>query len=198
MLIAVTRGFTTEALGLAAWVLALFVTLQGHPIAYPYVVEIVQPDQMASLITYAALGIGSLILFKFLGSVIGKTVKESHIGALDRGLGILFGIVRGMFIVSFAYLLTTPFFSRDEYPDSFMEAKSRPLIEYGASMLNSMNPYKSEPLFGEDSIGTDWFGTFKNIVPSFPAGNDANGEETRYDDETREEMNNLFEEGTKT
>lgn len=198
MLIAVTRGFTTEALSLAAWVLALFVTLQGHPIVYPYIVGIVQPDQMASMITYAGLGISSLILFKFLGGVIGKMVKESHIGALDRGLGVLFGIVRGMFIVSFAYLLTTPFFSRDEYPESFMEAKSRPLIEYGASMLNSMNPYKNEPLFGEDSIGTDWFGIFKNVVPSFPASNDDNERETQYDDESREELRNLIEEGTKT
>lgn len=198
MLIAVTRGFTTEALGLAAWVLALLVTLQGHPFVYPYVVELVQPDQMASMITYAALGIGSLILFKFLGGVIGRTVKESHIGALDRGLGVLFGIVRGMFIVSFFYLLTTPFFSREEYPEAFMEAKSRPLIEYGASMLNSMNPYKNEPLFGEDAIGTGWFDLFKNNVPSFPSDGDNNGRETLYDDESREELNNLFEEGTKT
>lgn len=198
MLIAITRGFTTEALSLLAWVLALLVTLQGHPLVYPYVVELVQPDQMASMITYAGLGISSLILFKFLGGVIGKTVKESHIGALDRGLGILFGIVRGMFLVSFVYLLTTPFFSRDEYPDAFMEAKSRPLIEYGASMLNSMNPYKNEPLFGEGSVGTDWFGVFKNVVPSFPSDSGSNGQETLYDDESREDMNELFEEGTKT
>ncbi len=198
MIIAVTRGFTTEALGLAAWVLALLVTLQAHPFVYPFVVELVQPDQMASMITYAGLGIGSIIIFKYLAGVIGNTVKESHIGALDRGLGVLFGIVRGMFIVSFVYLLTTPFFSRDEYPQSFMEAKSRPLIEYGASMLNSMNPYKNEPLFGEDAIGTDWFGFLRNVVPSFPANEDEMDQETLYDDATREELENLIEEGTKT
>ena len=95
-----------------AWVLALFVTLQGHPILYPYIVDLVQPDFMASVITYAALGIISLIVFKFIGSIIGRTIKESHIGALDRGLGILFGMARGMLLISFAYLLTTPFSRR--------------------------------------------------------------------------------------
>lgn len=197
MIIAITRGFTTEALSLGAWVLALFVTLQGHPLVYPMARDIVQPDMMASVITYAGLGIISLMVFKFIGAIIGKTIKESHIGALDRGLGILFGMARGMLLISFVYLLTTPFFSREEYPDMFMAAKSKPLIEYGASMLNSMNPYKDEPLFEEDVIGTEWFGIFKNVVPSFPTSGDDSDQETRYDDKSREELNKLVRDGTK-
>ena len=181
-----------------AWVLALFVTLQGHPIVYPYIVDLVQPDFMASVITYAVLGIISLIVFKFIGSIIGRTIKESHIGALDRGLGILFGMARGMLLISFAYLLTTPFFSADEYPDMFMEAKSRSLIEYGASMLNSMNPYKDEPLFEEGRFGTEWFGILKNVVPSFPSNVDETDNESQYDEESREEMDKLIRDGTKT
>lgn len=198
ILIAITRGFTTEALGLGAWVVALFVTLQGHPILFPYIVDLVQPDFMASIITYAVLGIGSLIIFKFVGSIVGKTIKESHIGALDRGLGILFGMARGMLLISFTYLLTTPVFSADEYPDIFMEAKSRPLIEYGASMLNSMNPYRDDPLFEEGRFGTEWFGILKNVVPSFPSNDEEASSETQYDEESREEMDKLIRDGTKT
>jgi len=158
--------------------------------------DIVQPDMMASVITYAGLGIISLMVFKFVGAIIGKTIKESHIGALDRGLGILFGMARGMLLISFVYLLTTPFFSREEYPDMFMEAKSKPLIEYGASMLNSMNPYKDEPLFEEDVIGTEWFGIFKNVVPSFPTNSDESDQEAQYDNNSREELDKLVREGT--
>ncbi|MEZ5756842.1 MAG: CvpA family protein [Emcibacteraceae bacterium] len=198
VLIAITRGFTTEALSLVAWVLALFVTLQGHPILFPHIVNFVQPDFMASMITYAVLGILSLIIFKFIGGMIGRAIKESHIGALDRGLGILFGIARGMLLISFAYLLTTPFFSADEYPEMFMEAKSRPLIEYGASMLNSMNPYRDEPLFEEGRFGTEWFGILKNVAPSFPSSDKKKDSETQYDDKSREEMDNLIREGTKS
>lgn len=159
--------------------------------------DLVQPDMMASVTTYAGLGIVSLMIFKFIGAIIGKTIKESHIGALDRGLGILFGMARGMLLISFVYLLTTPFFSREEYPDMFMTSKSKPLIEYGASMLNSMNPYKDEPLFEEDVIGTEWFGIFKNVVPSFPSSSDEGDQETQYNDESREELNKLVRDGTK-
>ena len=194
VIIAITRGFTTEALGLVAWVAALFITLQGHPFVFPIIVEIVQPDFMASVITYAALGILSLIVLKFLAGLIGRTIKESHIGALDRGLGALFGIVRGMLIISFVYLLTTPFFSADEYPDMFMEAKSRPLVEYGASMLNSMNPYKDDELFEEGRFDGPMLDYFKDQLPSFPADN----EETGYERENRDEMDKLFKESSNT
>jgi len=192
VLIAITRGFTTEALSLVAWVAALFITLQGHPYVYPYIVEFVQPDFMASVITYAALGIISLIVLKFIAGMIGRTIKESHIGALDRGLGVLFGIIRGMLVISFAYLLTTPFFSANEYPDMFMEAKSRPLVEYGASMLNSMNPYKDEELFEEGHFDGPMLDFFKDQLPSFP------DDETGYEEENRDELDKLIKESSNT
>ncbi len=198
ILISTTRGFTTEAFSLIAWVLALFVTLQGHPILYPYIGGLVQPDIMASIISYATIGIISLIIFKYVGAIIGKTIKNSHIGALDRGLGILFGMARGMLLISFAYLLTTPFFSRDEYPEMFLQAKARPLVEYGASIVNSMNPYKDEPLFEENHFGTEWFNILKNVVPAFPSNKKIIGAETQYDDKSREELDKLIRKDTKS
>ena len=71
VLIAFTRGFTTEALSLVAWVAAIFITLQGHPYLYPYIVAVVQPEFMASIVTYAALGILSLLIFKFFAVMTG-------------------------------------------------------------------------------------------------------------------------------
>ncbi|MDA0708435.1 MAG: CvpA family protein, partial [Proteobacteria bacterium] len=81
-IIALMRGFTTEALSLGAWIGAIFVTLQGHPILVSKISTFVQPDFMASMVTYATLGILSLIVFKYIAVMIGKLIKESHIGAL--------------------------------------------------------------------------------------------------------------------
>lgn len=194
MLISLTRGFTTEALSLVAWVGAIVITLQGHPILLPYIIEFVQPDFMASMITYAALGILSLILFKFVAVIVGKTVKESHIGALDRGLGVLFGIARGMLAVSFLYLLTTPFYSPGNYPTWFEDAKSRPLIEYGASVLNSINPYKDDIDFEERRKDMDALERLKEMVPSFPTSAELDDPDIRYEKESREELDKLVEE----
>lgn len=191
------RGFTTEALSLAAWVGAIFITLQGHPILVPYVGEFVSPDFMASIITYAALGILSLMLFKFIAVMIGKTIKESHIGALDRGLGILFGIARGMLLVSFAYLLTTPFISPGQYPVWFEEAKSKPLIEYGANVLNAMNPYKDSEAFEERKKDLEALERLRKMTPSFPSSNNSSSNGPGYEKETREELDKLIKENTK-
>lgn len=198
ILIAIARGFTTEALSLGAWVGALFVTLQGHPILFPYILEYVQPDFMASMITYAALGILSLMLFKFIAVMIGKTIKESHIGALDRGLGILFGFARGMLLISIFYLVSTLFFSPGNYPEWFEQSKSKPLIEYGASMINSINPYKDEIDFEKAREDIKALERLKNMTPSFPSTGGDPEQETQYEDETREELNKLVDETSKT
>ena len=165
---------------------------------YPYILEFVQPEFMASMITYAILGIVSLMLFKFIAVMIGKTIKESHIGALDRGLGVLFGIARGMLIVSFLYLLTTPFYSPGQYPSWFEEAKAKPLIEYGASIINSANPYKNDINFGERRKDIEALDRLKDMIPSFPKSDKSNDRETLYDDETREELNKLVRDDIKT
>jgi membrane protein required for colicin V production len=192
VLIAFTRGFTTEALSLVAWVAAIFITLQGHPYLYPYIVSVVQPEFMASIVTYAALGILSLLIFKFFAVMTGKMIKESHIGALDRGLGALFGMARGMLIVSFLYLLTTPFYSPGNYPEWFEQSKSRPLIEYGASIINALNPYKDEIDFDERRKDMEALERLKDMVPSFPSSQD----ETGYERENRDELEKLIKESS--
>lgn len=193
VVIAITRGFTTEALSLVAWVAAVVITLQGHPFIYPIIVEYVQPDFMASMISYAVLGILSLMIFKFVAVIAGRFIKESHIGALDRGLGALFGMARGMLIVSFLYLLTTPFYSPGNYPEWFEEAKSRPLIEYGASIINAINPYKDDIDFEERFEAIKELDRLKDMMPSFPSGE---GENTGYDKENREELEKLIKENS--
>ena len=149
---------------------------------------------MASMITYAALGIFSLLIFKFVAVMAGKMIKESHIGALDRGLGALFGMARGMLIVSFLYLLTTPFYSPGNYPDWFEQSKSRPLIEYGASMINSLNPYKDDIDFEERRKDMEALDRLKDMVPSFPSSSD----ETGYEKENRDELDKLFKDSSNT
>jgi len=192
--ISLSKGFVTEALSLGAYVGAIFLTLQGHPFVAPYVHDLVKPELIADVITYALIGIVSLAALKFLASFLGGMVKDSHIGALDRAMGVLFGLARGIFLISFIYLITTPFISKNNYPDWYQDAKSRPLVEYGASMLNAINPYKDDIDFDETRKDIEALERLKRMAPSFPSGSK---DEAKYDNKSRDEMNDLAEKYSK-
>lgn len=194
-IMALSKGFTTEFLSLVAWAGAVFITLQGHPFLAPYAYKLISPEFMADIILYAFLGIFSLMALKYLATAIGDRIKKSHIGALDRALGTLFGLVRGMLAVSFLYLLATIFISERHYPGWFKEAKARPLVEYGASMLNSMNPYKDSIDFEERRKDIEALQRLKKMMPSFPSTGPSSGKE---DEESKKQMDELFEKLSKT
>lgn len=183
------RGFTASALTLAAWGGAYFVTSGFAPYVLPKVSEIIQPDMMAFGLTYAIIFALSLLILKMIASMIGKIVKNSDIGSLDSAMGLLFGLFGGMFFISCVYMVTLPFISENNHPDWFKEAKSRPLIQYGASMVTTLNPY-----FDEKRKDLEALERVKKMIPSFPA-DERDGK--KYDKKNQEEMDKLFEKLTK-
>tara|TARA_B100001939_G_scaffold331712_1_gene329981 strand:- start:3999 stop:4646 length:648 start_codon:yes stop_codon:yes gene_type:complete len=193
-IVSLSRGFTTEALSLAALGGAIFLTLQGHPLVAPYAYQLIRPEFMADILTYALLGVLSLVLLKLIASTIGKKIKESHVGAVDRGLGVLFGLARGILLICFFYLLTTPFISEKKYPDWFLDSRSRPLVQYGASMLNAINPYKEDMDFEERRKDIEALQRLKNMVPSFPA---EHPDEPGYREDDAQALDELFKKHSK-
>lgn len=137
----VMRGFTTELLKLVSWFGALVVTLYG--VAYgasALARNYVQPDSLADVIAVGVLFFASFLLLRYFASKIGERVKDSPIGILDRSLGALFGLIRGLVVVAAGYLLLD-FFLTDKDMDGWTkEARTRPLVAYSAEMLATIVP----------------------------------------------------------
>jgi len=76
----------------------------------------------------------SLITFR-----ISDRVLDSRVGALDRTLGFIFGLARGVLIVCLAYLLLD-FVQPSERPAWIRDAKSAPYLHQGADMLRQFLP----------------------------------------------------------
>ena len=187
------RGFTASALTLAAWGGAFVVTSYGAPEVLPRVYEMIQPEIMAYAITYVVMFALSLLILKLVASLIGKMVRSSDIGSLDSAMGLLFGLFSGMFIISALYMLTMPFISENNHPDWFQNARSRPLIQYGASMISTMNPYFDKLDLQEKRKDIEALERMKKMIPSFPSDNKNNKSSDRYKKENQEEMDRLFE-----
>jgi membrane protein required for colicin V production len=134
------RGFTMEVLSLLSWVGAAFVALYGFPLIQPWARSVMEPEAFADTVAIVVLGVVALIILKLLAGIIGKSARESDLGLIDRGLGGIFGLARGLFVVCVFFLVINWLIPRKSFPDWIANAKTLPLVEFGAELIASITP----------------------------------------------------------
>lgn len=140
-LFAFFRGFVKEILSLGAWIGAGIVTLYF----FRDVAELIKPHVKSDMVSggLAALGLYviSLLTFSLFNSMIMRMMKEGgDIGLLDNTLGLLFGALRGAFIISLGYFLLMTVMTKDNAPDWLKTAHTAPYAEQGAIILGKAAP----------------------------------------------------------
>ena len=133
---AFARGFVREALSIVAWIGAGFITLYGFNIVFAMVDPMVHNPLLSQLIAGFGLFIASLIVLTILTGIVARTVRSSGLSPIDRTLGFVFGLLRGAFILSLAYLLLETVQPSDR-PPWLREAKSVPYLQQGADMIRN-------------------------------------------------------------
>lgn len=179
--VAFSRGFVNEVLSLFAWGGAAFATLYGLPLFRPYVREHIKPDALADTILVFALAIISLIILKMIARMIGDRVRRSKIGALDRVLGILFGLLRGLLVVCIAYIVISWIIPREKQPDWIQRAETRALVEHGAKFLRSLLPDEFAQHIGPFGNDKDIKDILKDLKHDMSAPAADTGEKGRKD-----------------
>ena len=139
-LLAFTRGFTKEVLSIAGWIGAAIITLEAFPHVMPYVQAYIHDRLLANAATIIGIFVVSLVVLWLVSNAIARRVQNSHIGALDRSLGFLFGLLRGVVLLSLAYLILAQFVPPSEHPAWLREARATPVIRYGAEALARFTP----------------------------------------------------------
>lgn len=189
------RGFTHEVLSVGAWIGAVIATLYLLPVAQPMMRDFLNPPGFADTVTVILLGVVTLIIFKLLANIIGRAVRTSAIGPLDRSMGALFGVVRGLLIICVAYLVTTWVIPQKNLPDWVQQARSRPLVEYGASILANITPAEIiDSLNGEHEPPLDrsMIDGLKDRLPAPTLGREQNDGQG-YRPKEREDLERLIE-----
>lgn len=136
---AVYRGFVAETLSIFAWAAAAFATLYFAPSAAPLLGNSMSP--VAGLIVaYVAVFLVVLIPLSFISARFADNVQQSSVGPLDRSLGAVFGIVRGLILISLAYILFTLIVPVKKQPAWIAQAWTLPLIQDTGDVLLSLVP----------------------------------------------------------
>src|SRR4029078_11587071 len=127
-LLAMVRGFMREILSIAAWGAAAIVTLYAFSKLLPIAKTYFNNDTVATVVVIAGVFIGTLVVVSVITVRISDMILDSRIGALDRTLGFLFGLARGLLIVVVAYQFFIWLVPDKQQPDWVRGAKSRVVL----------------------------------------------------------------------
>jgi membrane protein required for colicin V production len=143
-LLAMIRGFMREVLSIAAWICSAAATLYAYPRVMPVVKGYVNNDIVAAGVTVAGVFLLTLIIVSVLTVRISDKILDSRIGALDRTLGFVFGLARGLLIVVVAFIFFDWLVPAKSQPSWVGNAKSRVVLKGTGDWMISLLPEDPE------------------------------------------------------
>lgn len=196
--------------GVAAWM--------SGPTLKPFMLDLMDGDDgkretffnfvpvklVADVSAYAAVFVAVFVVLTLLSHLIAKGVRGIGLGPADRGLGIAFGLARGMALIVLLFILFTQMTEKGgkNYPEWMEKANTLPMIEKSADWARQFLPKddkkKKEEVPASDLPSAESKAEEKpaeNAAPAEPKTDDAAPPAPAYDDKARELMQNLIEQG---
>jgi membrane protein required for colicin V production len=184
-----------EILSIAAWLIAAVVTLYFYAKLLPFAKSYFNNDIIAAGVVVGGTFLVTLLIVSVITVRFSDMVLDSRIGALDRTLGFLFGLARGLIIVVIAFLFFAWLVPDRSQPDWVRSAKSRVVLQGTGDWLMSMLPDDPEstilkrlkkPKLEEDEP-----------TPGQRSGLDAPGEAAGYRESDRSGLRELTRDKTR-
>ena len=150
-LLAMIRGFMREVLSIAAWAAAAIATVLLYNRLLPIAKANISSDMLAAVAVIGGVFLVTLLLVSVITVRVSDMILDSRIGALDRTLGFLFGLARGLIIVVVAFLFFSWLVPGNKQPDGVRNAKSRVVLENTGEWLQALLPQDM------DNYLSQWF-----------------------------------------
>jgi len=150
-LLAMIRGFMREILSITAWAAAAVVTLLAYPRLLPLAKANISSDLVATGAVIGGVFLVTLLIASIVTVRVSDMILDSRIGALDRTLGFLFGLGRGLIIVVVAFLFFSWLVPDSKQPEGVRNAKSLQGLKLTGEWLQALLPQDM------DNILSQWF-----------------------------------------
>jgi membrane protein required for colicin V production len=141
-LLAMVRGFMREVMSIIAWVAAAGAAYYAFPRLLPVATQYLASwnEWVVKAIVLGGIFLATLVLVSILTVRISDKILDSRIGALDRTLGFLFGLARGLVIVVVAFIFFDWLVPQKSQPEAIKNAKSRVVLQSSGEWLKSLLP----------------------------------------------------------
>ena len=138
--VALWRGLVRETFSIFEWVASAYAAIRLTPIFQPMLAGIIEPPWLAWIAVFIGTFLIVLVPLSIMTHRFAELVKRSEIGAIDRALGFVFGIGRGLVIVGLAYIAYASFVPLESQSATVTQARLFPLIQNSSEVLLSLVP----------------------------------------------------------
>lgn len=152
------RGFVTEVLSLMAWLFVVAAVRLFHTPVAAALAEPVGTVQGAAVLAFAVIGGVTYFGGRMIANAIGSRTRSGFLGPVDRALGLGFGGIKGLVLVSLVFLLVTLVVDTvsggpARRPEWMTQARTYPLLNATSASIAEFvdRRRRGEPVFGNDS-----------------------------------------------
>jgi membrane protein required for colicin V production len=134
------KGLLRESLSIFAWAFAAYAAIVFGSMLRSPMREIFSPEWLGDVVAYAGIFVLVLVPLSFLSFRFSESIQKSPIGPVDRSLGLVFGIGRGLVLVALPYIAFTMLVPIKDQPEWIKSAATLPLIQRTSDVLLSLVP----------------------------------------------------------
>lgn len=172
-ILAYSRGLTREIFAIGGWIAAAALAFYLTPVVEPLMREapfigsvLADSCVISTIAAFTLIVAGALLVLSVFTPIFSSAVLDSAFGPVDRVLGFLFGVARGVLLVAVAYLIYTNIAPATEEWPPLANAESRVIFDDIVARINAHLPEELPAWFTErvdaltgscagEGIGTD-------------------------------------------
>jgi membrane protein required for colicin V production len=139
-ILALARGFVRELMTLLTWGGAALTAFWLWNPVKRIVADAVAQDLVANAITLVLVFLVPLIIYKLVASMLVRGVDDSALSGIDRLLGLVFGVVRGVLVVAVVYLVAVRLVPPQDHPAWVTNAWLLPQVQNAALIVDGLLP----------------------------------------------------------
>jgi len=141
-ILAYARGLVRETLSIVGWggaaIIAFIFAPQGKDLVYeiPIVNGLVGDScEIALIISFTLIFIVALVVISLFTPLLAGIVSKSALGVIDRGLGFIFGLARGVLLIIVALFVYDQFIATGEGISIIEDSKTKAMLAESQARL---------------------------------------------------------------
>ncbi len=105
VIISLLRGFIREALSLATWIIAAYLAYTLSSSTGLLLSDYISSAATRSGVAFVGIFLAIIIVGAIVNFFIGRLISVSGLGLVDRLLGVVFGVLRGVLMIALVILM---------------------------------------------------------------------------------------------